>query len=224
MRKIVFTVIAILVILVLVSVILVHVFNNSKKKESEVSKISTNPSSVYVEYSIKNYPISDNIEIEYEDNFLSQHIACYEQQVGPRCAGYSSAYMLRTFGIDAKGSEVYGKLNYVMSDSGVMPDGVLEALNTDKTKATLYRGNLETLKTRLNEGYPLLVLIGNSSEQHYLNVVGYDDKNIYLVDTNYSTDNSNGYNRVMTNEEFLNDWNNCISPFNNIYFFVEESN
>ncbi len=66
----------------------------------------------------------------------------------------------------------------------------------------------------------IFLKIGNVHRR--LTVVGYDEDHIFLYDSNRDTDNSKGYNRVMTNAEFLSQWKNEIPPFEQIYFVVSE--
>lgn len=54
-------------------------------------------------------------------------------------------------------------------------------------------------------------------------VVGYDQKNIYLVDSlkeNVNVDNPN-YNRMLTEEEFKEVWNTNMLLSSNIYIVIK---
>lgn len=54
-------------------------------------------------------------------------------------------------------------------------------------------------------------------------VVGYDQKNIYLVDSlkeNVNVDNPN-YNRMLTEEEFKKVWNTNMLLSSNIYIVIK---
>lgn len=102
-----------------------------------------------------------------------------------------------------------------------MPQALIDIFKEYGHNIEMFHGNLEKLKTRLNEGTPIIVLIGQfTSWQHYVTVVGYDEENVFLYDSNMNTDNSNGYNRTMTNVEFISQWKNEIPFFEQTYFVV----
>lgn len=164
----------------------------------------------------------DVIAEEYPSQFMIKEAARIDKQTGPRCAGFAAAYLLRAMGFEVTGPEMYDRYFVKMTDGGVEPSIVVYTLNTDETDAALYKGTAGQLKTHLAEGVPILIFMGDDDRwQHYLNVVGYDEENFYLIDSNYSTDNSKGFNRTMTSEEFKRYWDNAASPYNNTYFVVE---
>ena len=89
----------------------------------------------------------------------------------------------------------------------------------------MFTGSLETLKTRLTAGTPIIVLIGNSLNwQHYMTLVGYDDttNEMYFFDSLKSFDENNGQpgNRTITTDYFLKLWNNGLPIFNQLYFTI----
>lgn len=89
--------------------------------------------------------------------------------------------------------------------------------------ATSYSGNLHTLKHELTKGNPIIVLINIENDTHYAVVVGYDQKNIYLVDSikeNVNVENPN-YNRMLTEEEFKEVWNTNMLLSSNIYIVIK---
>ncbi|ADY57023.1 hypothetical protein Sgly_2751 [Syntrophobotulus glycolicus DSM 8271] len=168
-------------------------------------------------------PQKDTKEIEYTDTYFVETKSYFEKQERGQCAGFSSAYVLRTFGEEISGRENYRQLNHKFSNGYVMPQALIEIFNQYGHHAEMLHGDLKHLKTRLNEGNPIIVLIGHfTSWQHYVTVVGYDEENIFLYDSNMDTDHTNGYNRTMTNTEFLSQWENEIPLFEQIYFVVSE--
>lgn len=168
-------------------------------------------------------PKNDTKEIEYSDTYFVKSKSYFEKQAKGQCAGFSSAYVLRTLGEEISGSENYERLDHKFSNGYVMPQAIIDIFLEYGHKAEMLRGDLEQLKTRLNERKPIIVLIGHfTSWQHYVTVVGYDEDNIFLYDSNMDTDNTNGYNRTMTNAEFVSQWENEIPLFEQIYFAVLE--
>ena len=169
-------------------------------------------------------PQKDKITIDYPKEFFVKGKSFFEKQRKNQCGGYSSAYVLRYFGKDVNGKVNYDNLNHKFANGYVMPIGITESFNKQNIEISLYKGNIDTLKTRLfKANAPTIVLIGNKWHwQHYVTVTGYDKNNIYIYDSNKDTDNSKGYNRIMTTEKFQKDFNNCIPIFNHIYFIVDK--
>ncbi|NLN86567.1 MAG: hypothetical protein GX133_03025 [Syntrophomonadaceae bacterium] len=167
-------------------------------------------------------PQGDSKEIEYSNTYLVESKSYFERQERSQCAGFSSAYVLRILGEEIGGRENYQQLDHKFSNGYVMPQAIIEVFREYGHEAKMLRGDLEHLKTRLNQGHPIIVLIGHFiSWQHYVTVVGYDEENIFLYDSNQDTDNTHGYNRTMTNAEFISQWKNEIPLFEQIYFVVE---
>lgn len=166
-------------------------------------------------------PKNDTKEIKYSDTYFVDSKSYFEKQKRGQCAGFSSAYVLRALGEEISGSKNYEGLDHKFSNGYVMPQALIEIFEEYGHEVGMFRGDLEQLKTRLNQGKPIIVLIGHFiSWQHYVTVVGYDEDNIFLYDSNMDTDNSRGYNRTMSNAEFVSQWENEIPLFEKIYFVV----
>lgn len=103
----------------------------------------------------------------------------FERQGKNQCAAFSTAFVLRTFGQSLQGAEVYAKIPYKIPISGyVLPKGVVSYFQSQGFSPAIYRGDLNSLKTRLVQGNePIIVLVGNGLFwQHYMTFLGYDDK------------------------------------------------
>lgn len=175
--------------------------------------------SVLTLYTMK-WPKNDHIQNNYSEQFFIDKHSYFETQGHFQCAGFSTAYLLRSNGIESDGNSIYEAMNHKFYGGYVLPQSIMETLKHNGLNPKLYRGNLDQLKTRLNDGNPIVVLIGDGIQwQHYVNVVGYDNENIYLFDSLISGD-SGGYNRVYSNYDFESLWNNGIPYFSNIYFIV----
>ncbi|MEO3111235.1 C39 family peptidase [Turicibacter sanguinis] len=136
------------------------------------------------------------------------------------------AYVLRHYHESQTGLNIYHQLNYKIPVSGyVLPKGILNYFKDSAYNIEMFTGSLETLKTRLTAGTPIIVLIGNSLNwQHYMTLVGYDDttNEMYFFDSLKSFDENNGQpgNRTITTDYFLKLWNNGLPIFNQIYFTI----
>ena len=203
--------------IVLVLFVLVIAFNIALQLFLIISGVGISVLDIYAQ----TLPKSDTIEIEYSDTYFVEAKSYFEKQERGQCAGFSSAYVLRILGEEISGNENYERLGHKFANGYVMPQALLDIFKEYDYSAEILRGDLEQLKTRLNQGNPIIVLIGHFvSWQHYVTVIGYDEDNIYLYDSNMDIDNSNGYNRTMTNAEFVSQWENEIPLFEQIYFIV----
>lgn len=171
-------------------------------------------------YTMK-WPTNDKVKVDYVDQFLVEGHSYFELQGFNQCAGYSSAYFMRANGIDISGDQSYANMELSFLNGYIMPQSVLDTFEDYGLDVKLYRGDLDSLKTRTAMGKPVVAIIGQSIYwQHYINVVGYDNDNIYLYDSLIAGD-SGGYNRVISNADFEAYWDNGIPFFSNVYFVLE---
>lgn len=81
-----------------------------------------------ITYAITPFPAIDSLSatdnpINFEVSVLNMH----EDQPPGQCAGYSSAYILRHYGIDVLGKQVYEELSFKIPISGyVLPKGIIK--------------------------------------------------------------------------------------------------
>ena len=96
------------------------------------------------------------------------------------CAGFSSAFVLRHFGIEADGNELYNKILWKMNDGCVYPKQLKNLLNQNGLM------NLNALKNEVAKGKPVIVLIRIETKKTYLHfvlVVGFDKNNLFLSES-----------------------------------------
>ena len=87
-----------------------------------------------------------------------------DMQSGPECSAYASAFLLRHFGMEASGAELYRKITGRRSDGTVYPKGVRKLLAQHGLNATYCTGSLNTLKNEVSKGNPVIVFkIGRAS-------------------------------------------------------------
>lgn len=168
------------------------------------------------------FPESQTEKRNCPDDYQVAKKSYFEKQGKNQCGGFSSAYLLRVLGVEMTGEEAYTALGHKLKNGYVLPQAILDLLKGKGFSAKLYHGDLEQLKAQVGKGLPVIVLIGNALRwQHYVTVVGYDRENIYLYDTEKEPENTRGYNRVLSNAEFLSRWNNRLPMFERVYFAVE---
>lgn len=143
-----------------------------------------------------------------------------DYQTSRKCAAYATAYLLRHFGEETTGEELYPELK--RSLGFISANSITNVLEQHGYQAKAYHGNIDTLKQHLIEGNPIIVFIRIPKDTHYAVVVGYDEQCIYLVDSLEENANAQDtrYNRVLTKEAFENVWKTRTLLPKNIYIVV----
>ncbi len=133
-------------------------------------------------------------------------------QSGFQCSAYSSAFVLRHFGIDTLGEDVYQEMPNKMKSGYVYPKGIVTLMRQYGLACKYCAGNLDSLKGELAKGNPVIVMIKVYPDKnwlHYVPVVGYDETYIYIAESlaELVNCNENHYNRRVENKEFIKLWN-----------------
>lgn len=152
----------------------------------------------------------------------------FDQQGYNQCAGYAAAFIRRYYGQEVYGSEVYRQISYNLPiDIGVPPHRLLRHFREHNLKATARKGDFVHIKNYAARDIPSIVLVGEGiSWQHYMVFLGYDrDKNeLYFYDSEVGSIDRNRQapgNRTMTEEQFLEVWNNSLPGFSQMFITVE---
>ena len=176
------------------------------------------------------FPTSEFKAVNLPNRFDVPINTGFELQGKNQCAAFSTAFVLRNFGQKVKGSEVYARIPYKIPISGyVLPKGVVTYLQTQGFRSAIFKGDINSLKTRLVQGNnPVIVLVGNGLFwQHYMTLVGYDNEKqeLYFFDSGRDNDENAEFqgNRTMTEDYFLKWWNNGLPIFNHVYITVEKT-
>ncbi len=155
----------------------------------------------------------------------SNHI---EIQGFNQCAGFSSAYLMRHYGKDVTGDMIYKNMPHL--DNGtILPKHVVRLLRNEGFDAGYFRGSIDTLKALVEKGDPVIVFIRSSLDSdilHFVNVVGFDEENIFIVDSleNNINEPSEHYNRKVSLADFRKIWNTSrtIMPLHRNTFIKAE--
>lgn len=130
-------------------------------------------------------------------------------------------FVLRNLDVEVYGNEIYDYMSPKMKNGYLFPKALINLFKKYGFKAKLKKGNLNSLKSELTKGKPVIVIIGKGfSFQHYIVVTGYDERNIYTVDSLISEGDFN-YNKQYTNSEFLRLWENNLPIFNSMYISID---
>ena len=153
----------------------------------------------------------------------------FEDQPPGQCSAYSAAFILRHMGYKSEGAAVYKQLNFKLPVSGyVLPKGVLQFMNSQGVSSRIFRGEeTGSLKSALYAGgNPVMLIIGDGVRwQHYITLVGYDEslEDLYFYDSKKTADENGGLpgNRTISEDYFLELWDNGLPIFNQVYFIFE---
>lgn len=178
-------------------------------------------------YVLSPFPTKDNIVVKCPEYFAIEKENQFEVQGKNQCSAFSTAYLLRHFTINSSGKDVYKNIDFKIPFSGyVLPNGLINYFQKNKLNAKLLCGNIDTLKTQVSKGTPIIVLTGHRiSWYHYMTVIGYDStkKEIYFFDSKKQIDENKDQpgNRTIKEEYFKELWNTKMPFFNNAYFVVK---
>jgi len=118
------------------------------------------------------------------------------------------------FGMEAEGEALYTDFPSKTRAGNVYPKGIRKVLRRKGFQTNYYKGNINTLKYEVSKGTPVIVFIKvqkNRNNLHFVPVVGYDKKNIYLSESLRHLvncdDANNSYNRKVPINEFKKLWN-----------------
>lgn len=143
------------------------------------------------------------------ESFMISPMPAAESQEHNECGAMSSAFVLRFYGEDAKGLDIYGQIEEKNPDGTINPKPLKNFW--DKMlgyKMNVFKGDAAALKNAVSHNIPVIVLINCPGGWHYVPVVGYDQRFVYIQDSVPSFRNSSGAtNRKETWKDFEALWN-----------------
>ncbi|MEC1375519.1 cysteine peptidase family C39 domain-containing protein [Heyndrickxia oleronia] len=170
--------------------------------------------SIIINAHLMTLPIPIFRKRDYPTNYLIKRNNRIDLQNNRECAAFSTAYVLRHFGMEADGDELYTNFSSKMKSGNVYPKGIRTVLREKGFKTIYYKGNINSLKYEVSKGIPVIVFIKVHKDRknlHFVPVVGYDTEYIYLSESlsqlvNCNDDNKS-YNRKVPINEFGKLWN-----------------
>lgn len=167
--------------------------------------------------------------LECEKEFLLKVKNRMDYQRSTECSGFSSAYVLRSLGIEADGNEIYAQMPGRLPNGAVLPKNLKKGVKKYGLKVAFKRGNKETLKAELCKGNRVIAFIRTRLDKkwlHYVSVVGYNEKEVFIVDSLRELSNCREeyFNRRLPWEEFYKFWNirEWYMPFYKFTYLVVE--
>lgn len=152
-----------------------------------------------------------------------------DMQSGYKCSAFSSAYVLRHWGIAASGDDLYDIMPNKMKDGYVYPKGIQNLLPQYGLQVKYCAGNIASLKNEVSTGNPVIVMLRIRPDKnwlHYVPVVGYDEENIFVAESLAELVNcSEQYcNRKIPMKAFKKLWNTGMLKmplYRNIYITAQ---
>lgn len=167
------------------------------------------------------------------ESFMISKENSFDYQTGMECAAFASAYLLRHYGEQADGMQLFGDFPGKAPDGGVMPYGITDFFEERGYKAAFKTGGtVEELKREISRGAPVIAFIHTHEpytsihSTHYVPIVGYDEKYFYFAESigelaNAREQSLPKYNRKTELAKFCRLWENIDGVWDNPYFVVE---
>lgn len=147
-----------------------------------------------------------------KSEFLIEDSVRIDSQDGFKCSAYSSAYILRHWGAEAHGEDVYKVMPDKMEGGYVYPKGIVKFLESNGFTVGYHIGNIVALKNELAKGDPVIVMIKIRPDRdwlHYVPVVGYSADSLYIAESipDLCNVSNKKYNRSISTDDFETLWN-----------------
>lgn len=173
-------------------------------------------------------------EHQFPDTYLIAEQNYFDYQPGLECAAFSSAYVLRHFGEEADGLELFEDFPGKLPDgNGVYPSGVEQFWNELEGYSAEFKsgGTADELKGLVSTGVPVIVFIHveepytTAHNTHYLPLIGYDEEYFYFAESldylaNCKDELELGYNRKTEISKFERLWSNIDGVWEQPYFVI----
>lgn len=174
----------------------------------------------------RSVPIPDQYMIE-SDNY-------FDYQPGLECAAFASAYLLRHYGEDSEGLQLYENFPSKLPEGGTMPEGIVTLFQDRGYEAQFITdGSVDALKKEIAKGAPVIVFIHleepytSTHDTHYVPAVGYDEAYFYFAESleKYADSKDESglfYNRKIEISKFERLWTNIDDSWDNPYYVIEK--
>lgn len=157
--------------------------------------------------------------------FCISPVPAVDTQYKNECGGMSSAYVMRFYGESVTGASVYSRIKDKNADGTISPRPLKNFWET-KTNYDIYvcNGTIADIKEVVSQNIPVIVLINCPGGWHYVPVVGFDSKYIYIQDSVAKFRNVTGqvYNRKETYSAFEKLWDVVLPESDHLMFIVRK--
>ena len=154
------------------------------------------------------------------ESFMISPMPAAESQEHNECGAMSSAFVLRFYGENAKGLELYDQIEEKNPDGTINPKPLKNFWDKKRGyKMNVFKGDAAALKNAVSHNIPVIVLINCPGGWHYVPVVGYDQRFVYIQDSVPSFRNSSGAtNRKESWKDFEALWNVVLPNSDHLMF------
>lgn len=168
----------------------------------------------------------------YPESYMITTDNYIDYQPGLECSAFSSAYLLRHYGEEANGLELYKTFPGRLSGGGAMPNGITEFFTERGYKAEFKSdGTVDILKEKISLGNPVIVFIHvkepykSPHNTHYIPLIGYDEDYFYFAESladyaNCKDEENAPYNRKTEISKFERLWSNIDATWDYPYFVI----
>ena len=158
------------------------------------------------------------------ESFMISPMPAAESQEHNECGAMSSAFVLRFYGENAKGLELYDQIEEKNPDGTINPKPLKNFWDKKRGyKMNVFKGDAAALKKAVSHNIPVIVLINCPGGWHYVPVVGYDQSFVYIQDSVPSFRNSSGAtNRKESWKDFEAFWNVVLPNSDHLMFVAQK--
>lgn len=158
------------------------------------------------------------------ESFMISPMPAAESQEHNECGAMSSAFVLRFYGENAKGLELYDQIEEKNPDGTINPKPLKNFWDKQRGyKMNVFKGDAAALKNAVSHNIPVIVLINCPGGWHYVPVVGYDQRFVYIQDSVPSFRNSSGAtNRKESWKDFEALWNVVLPNSDRLMFVAQK--
>lgn len=159
----------------------------------------------------------------------------FDYQPGLECSAFSSSYLLRHYGVDIRGLDLFKTIPDKLADgNGVYPSGIIKEFEQRGFHAELIKDeSIEDLKQEVSKGNPVIVYIHVNVDApsvhntHYVPIIGYDEEYFYFAESledksNCKDEEGLPYNRKTDIVTFEKLWSNVEGLYEHPYYKIEK--
>lgn len=146
------------------------------------------------------------------------------------CAACSSAYLLRFYGEEANGVELYHSETFPCKyEGGAFPRCFKVFFEEQRKNYTTayYTGTTDDLKDAVSKGVPVIaLLLYNGRSMHYVPVVGYDESHFFIqnsVEKYRNVTDNKAYNEALDIDKFDAMWNIPFESCQRLFVVVRKT-
>lgn len=174
-------------------------------------------------------------EASIPESYMIKAENYFDYQSGLECSAFASAYVLRHYGEEADGIELFKTFPQKNADgSGAPPYGILTFFEERGYEAKYQcDGTIEDLKREISKGAPVIVFIHvaepytTTHNTHYLPAVGYDSEYFYFAESlldfaNCKEEKNVPYNRKTEISKFQRLWSDIDGFWDYPYFIISK--